>query len=294
MKRSLSQGLQGALWMVSSAVLFSVMTVLVRLATDVQGVSTWKTAEFRFLVGIAVVLAVSGWKRDPLRFVNRSWLVSRGLFGGAAVSIFFYTIPRIGIAKAAIFTYSYPLWTGLLAPLLFKNRTSPTTWAAIMAAFGGLYLIIVPSGNFGGISWMDLLGLSGGFLTGWAILSIKKLHETDTSLVIFFAQCFFGLFIVAAPAHAGGYVFPAIGWILLLGVGLVAAFAQLLMTHAYRFIGAAEGSLLSMLTPVINVGLGLIFFREPVTLRSFIGCVIVLVCCAYAALPQQMPQEGSV
>jgi drug/metabolite transporter (DMT)-like permease len=293
MKTSLSQTLKGVLWMVSSAVLFSLMSVLVRVAAEVQGVSTWKTAEFRFLISMAVVLAISEWKRDRLKFVNRRWLLSRGLFGGAAVSIFFYTIPRIGIAKAAIFTYSYPLWAGLLAPLLFGERTTPGIWAAIMAAFGGLYLIIVPAGNLSAVSWMDLLGVSGGLLTGWAILSIKKLHETDTSRAILFSQGFFGLLIVAVPAQSGGYDFPAIAWMTLLGVGLLAAFAQLQMTHAYKFLGAAEGSLLSMLTPVINVGLGLIFFHEPVTMRSFIGCVIVLVCCTYAAVPQRIPQNGS-
>ena len=78
----------------------------------------------------------------------------------------------------------------------------------------------------------------------------------------------------------------------MLAVGLLAAVAQLQMTHAYKFIGATEGSLLSMLTPVLNVALGLFFFHEPVTTRSLVGCVIVLAGCAYAAVPQQSPQSG--
>ena len=75
-------------------------------------------------------------------------------------------------------------------------------------------------------------------------------------------------------------------------MGLVAAVAQLLMTHAYRFIGAMEGSLLSMLTPVLNVGFGLLIFQEIVTMRFLIGCVIVLLGCTYAAIPQKMPEGG--
>ncbi|MBI4633998.1 MAG: DMT family transporter [Deltaproteobacteria bacterium] len=292
MKTSPSQALKGALWMISSAVFFSLMSLLVRIASQVQGINTWITTEFRFLIGIAVVLAISAWKHDPLRFVNRRWLISRGLFGGAAVSIYFYSIAEIGIAKAAIFTYSYPLWAGLLAPLLFRERINLGVWAAIVAAFGGLYLIIVPPEGLGSTSWMDLLGLSSGLLTGWAILSIKKLHETDTSRAIFFSQCFFGLIIVVIPAQSGGYSFPAMGWITLLAVGLLAAVAQLQMTYAYKFIGATEGSLLSMLTPVLNVVLGLFFLHEPVTTRSLIGCIIVLASCAYASVPQQNPQSG--
>ena len=113
-----------------------------------------------------------------------------------------------------------------------------------MVAFCGLYLIIVPSQGLGAISWMDLLALFGGLLAGWAILSIKKLHETDTSRAILFSQCFFGLMIVASPAQSGGYSFTMIAWITLFAIGLLATIAQLQMTYAYKFIGATEGSLL--------------------------------------------------
>ncbi len=292
MQSRLSDALRGVLWMLASTVMFSLMSMLVRLADLSYGINAWKTTEFRFVIGLVVVLLISFWKRDPLRFVNRRWLFSRGFFGGAAVCIFFFSINRIGIAKAAILTYSYPLWAGLLAPLLLKDRITPGLWTALLAALAGLYLIIVPAHGLGGVSWLDLLALAGGLLSGWAILSIKKLHATDSSRAILCSQCFFGLLIVAVPAQAGGYAFPALAWIVLLGVGLCAAVAQLQMTYAYKFIGATEGSLLSMLTPVINLGLGLLCFREPVSLRALIGCAIVLVSCVYAAIPQPLPEEG--
>jgi len=231
--------------------------------------------------------------RAPLKFVNLPWLFSRGFFGGAAVCIYFYSITRIGLAKAAILTYSYPLWAGLLAPLLLKDRISLGLWIAVVTAFVGLYLIIVPAEGLGSMSWFDLLALFGGLLSGWAILSIKKLHETDSSRAILFSQCFFGLLIVAVPAQSSGYAYTGLAWITIMGVGLCAAAAQLLMTHAYKFIGATEGSLLSMLTPVINVWLGLLLFHEPVSMRMLIGCIVVILSCVYAALPQPMPGEGA-
>ena len=294
MKKVLSPVLQGTLWMISSAIFFSLMSVLVRVAAESYGVSAWKTAEFRFVISMALVLAISYGLHDPLRFVNRPWLVSRGLFGGAAASIYFYSITQIGLAKATIFTYTYPIWAGLLAPFLLKDRIKRGVWVAVSAAFGGLYLIIVPSEGLGAISWMDLLALSGGLLSGWAILSIKKLHETDTSRAILFSQCFFGLIIVEAPALPEGYSLTVTVWMTLFAIGLLATIAQLQMTHAYKFIGATEGSLLSMLTPVINVLLGMIFFREPVALRALIGCVIVLSSCTYASVSQHIPEGESV
>lgn len=280
--------------MISSAVIFSLMAALVRIADTAYGVNGWQTSQFRFIISIAVILIISAWMRDPLKFVNLPWLFSRGFFGGAAVCIYFYSITRIGLAKAAIFTYSYPLWAGLLSPLLLKDRISPGLWIAVISAFIGLYLIIVPPEGLGSMSWFDLLALSGGLLSGWAILSIKKLHETDSSRAILFSQCFFGLLIVAMPAHTGGYAFGGPGWITLLGVGLCAAAAQLQMTHAYKFISATQGSLLSMLTPVINVWLGLLLFHETVSPRMLAGCIVVISSCTYAAIPQAAPEEGPV
>lgn len=288
MKKGLSPALKGAFWMISSAIVFSFMSVLVRVAADSQGLSAWKTAEFRFLISMALVVAVSYAVRDPLRFVNKRWLVSRGLFGGAAACIYFYSITQIGIAKATIFTYTYPVWAGLLAPFLLKDRIKPGVWMAVAAAFGGLYLIIVPLEGLGAISWFDLLALCGGLLSGWAILSIKKLHETDTSRAILFSQCFFGLIVAAPAALPEGYSFAVTAWFSLAAIGVLATIAQLQMTHAYKFVGATEGSLLSMLTPVINVLCGMAFFQEPVTLRALLGCVVVIAGCTYAAASQHI------
>jgi len=293
MKNQPSETLRGILWMISSAGIFSLMSALVRIADRTFGVNAWQTSLFRFIISIAVILIVSVWMRAPLKFVNLPWLFSRGFFGGAAVCIYFYSITRIGLAKAAILTYSYPLWAGLLAPLLLKDRISLGLWIAVVTAFVGLYLIIVPAEGLGSMSWFDLLALFGGLLSGWAILSIKKLHETDSSRAILFSQCFFGLLIVAVPAQSSGYAYTGLAWITIMGVGLCAAAAQLLMTHAYKFIGATEGSLLRMLTPVINVWLGLLLFHEPVSMRMLIGCIVVILSCVYAALPQPMPGEGA-
>jgi drug/metabolite transporter (DMT)-like permease len=291
MKNNLSETMQGTLWMISSAILFSFMSVLVRIAADMQGISAWKTSEIRFLTGIAIILIMSLWMRDPLRFVNRRWLLSRGLFGGAAVSIYFYSITQIGIAKATIFTYTYPIWIGLLSPILFKTKVRLGLWTAILAAFGGLYLIIVPNQGLGSVSLIDLLALSGGLMSGWAILSVKKLHETDSTRAILFSQCFLGLFIIAVPAQSEGYSFPTIAWIVLLAIGVLATISQLQMTYAYRFINATEGSLLGMLNPVINVLLGMAFFHEQLTVRSLFGCLIIVVSCTYASFFQPTPES---
>ena len=42
MQKPISKALQGVLWMISSAILFSLMSVLVRVVAETQGVNAWK------------------------------------------------------------------------------------------------------------------------------------------------------------------------------------------------------------------------------------------------------------
>ncbi len=277
--------------MVSSSILFSFMAVFVRYANSHYSLSGWKTSEMRFAVCILVILGLSLSRKYPLKFVNYSWLASRGIFGGVAVCIFFYAINKIGMAKATVLTFTYPLWAAMLSPLVFRKPVSTGLWIAIIAASIGLYLIVIPPEGIVSISAMDLLALFAGLLSGWAILSIKKLHETDSSRAILFSQCLFGLMFAIVPSYGEGYSFPPGAWGMLILIGIVAAVAQLQMTHAYKFVGAAEGSLISILNPVLNVFLGVIFFKETLTLRMFIGCAIVFACCIYAAIPGEYESE---
>ena len=291
MRKRLSPELTGALWMVSSSILFSFMAVFVRYANSRYSLSGWKTSEIRFAVCILVILGLSLSKKYPLKFVNYSWLASRGFFGGVAVCIFFYAINKIGMARATVLTFTYPIWAAMLSPLVFKKPVSLGLWIAIITAIIGLYLIVIPPEGIVSISAIDILALFAGLLSGWAILSIKKLHETDSSRAILFSQCLFGLMFAIVPSYKEGYSFPIEAWAILILIGVIAAVAQLQMTHAYKFVGATEGSLISILNPVLNVFLGVIIFKEPLTLRASFGCAIVLTCCLYAAIPGRYERE---
>jgi len=149
----------------------------------------------------------------------------------------------------------------------------------------------VPPRWHGTVSWVDLVAIVGGMASGWAVLSVKKLSETDSSEAILFAQSFFGLMMVIAPAHAGSFSVEPMGWLVMAGVGVFAVIGQLTMNYAYLHVGAAEGSLLGMLTPAVNVVFGLLFFHEPVTGRALVGCALVLASCGYAALPPRVPPD---
>jgi len=270
--------------MAASSVLFSAMSLLVPLT---RGVSAFVVTAARFATGIAVILAAALAGLTRLSAVNRGWLVVRGLVGATAVYLYYRGIMQLGLGKGTVLNNTYPVFAALLAPLLLRERIPLDVLAAVVASFGGIWLVVSP-GRIASVGVEELLALLGGVLGGAAIVAIKKLRETDSSSVIYLAQCLFGLLVVGWPTARSSFAFPAVQWLLLLGIGVLATAAQLAMTWAYKHVPATEGGLLGFLVPVLNVALGAIVFGEKMHPSTWIGSAVVLLCCGYVAFRERI------
>lgn len=113
-------------------------------------------------------------------------------------------------------------------------------------------------------------------LAGLAVVSIKKLQSTDSTIAIFFAQCLVGAGIVFVPASITTVAVSPGSLGVLLSIGILATAGQLLLTDSFRHLSVATGSILVMTTPVFNCLAGLVFFHEPLSLQTGIGAVIIL------------------
>jgi drug/metabolite transporter (DMT)-like permease len=270
--------------MAASAVLFSMMSFLIPLT---HTVSTPIIASARFVTGIAVILGLSLLRGTRLTAVNRWWLVTRGVIGATSVYFFFRGIMNLGLGKGTILNYTYPIFAALLAPVILKEKLTRDVLAAGVISFLGIWLVVSP-GPFSSIGAEELLALLGGFLSGIAIVAIKKLRETDSAFSIYLAQCIFGLFVVGWPTAVSSFSFPGIEWLILLAIGAIATVGQLTMTWAYKHVPATEGSLLAFMTPVLNVLLGIAVFGEQMRVSTFLGSAVVLACCGYIAFRERI------
>ncbi len=274
---------RGMLVMALSSVLFSAMSLLVPFTKEV---SAFIIAAARFVTGIVVILGVAALGRASIKAVNKPWLIVRGVIGATSVYLLYRGIMTLGLGKGTVLNYTYPVFAALLAPLMLKERLTWDVLVAAVVAFFGIWLVIRPTGGGAGafsFSVNDLLALLGGLLSAVAVVAIKKLRETDTSSIIYLAQCVFGLLVVGVPTATSSFAFAGIEWLILLGIGLIATIAQLTMTWAYKHVPATEGSLLAFLTPVLNVLLGVLVFGEKLQATTLLGSALVLLCCAYVA-----------
>ncbi len=274
--------------MVGSGVFFSAMSFLIPLTS---GVSTSLIAAARFVTGIVVILGLAGLRVTRLVAVNKLWLVARGIIGAASVYFFYRGIMVLGLGKGSILNYTYPVFAALFAPVFLKERLPWDVLAAVLVSFAGIWLVISP-GRIQSVNVEDLLALFGGFLSGIAVVTIKKLRETETPYIIYLAQCVFGLLVVGVPTATSSFAFAPIQWALLLAIGVVATVAQLMMTWAYKHVSATEGSLMAFLTPVLNVALGAAAFGESMGAAAIAGSALVLLCCGWVAFRERLLKQS--
>jgi drug/metabolite transporter (DMT)-like permease len=208
-----------------------------------------------------------------------------------AVYTSFLAIEKLGIARGSILSYTYPLFAAVGGAIFLKERVRPLSWAALAAAVGGMVLMrwgeLASDGPAAASTalWYGLV-LAGAVVAGFAIVAVRRLTATDSTSSIFMSQSLVGFWVAIGPALARPAAFTPRLALILLGIGLVAAAAQLLMTWSYGRVEVATGSLLSMLTPVINVGIGVLAFRERFGPVEAVGAAIVLLACTAVMVPR--------
>jgi drug/metabolite transporter (DMT)-like permease len=279
---------RGMLVMAASAMLFSGMSVLVPFA---RPASPFIMASSRYVTGIAAVMALTLLGFTRLRVGNWPWMIVRGVFGALATYLYYYGIVTVGLGMGTILNNTYPVFAAVLAPLLLGEKLPWDVAAAVLVSFLGIFLVVDPLGSGGmgaGNMLPTILALVGGITAGVAIVAVKKLRETESSPMIYLSQCAFGILVTGYPTAVSSFRFPLPVWVVLLGIGVLATVAQLLMTSAYRDVPTAEGSLLGFLTPVINAVLAVIVFGERFRPLALAGSLVVLTACLYVALREKI------
>ncbi|WP_169776929.1 DMT family transporter [Campylobacter mucosalis] len=136
---------------------------------------------FRNIIGlIIVVYAILKFRQTQTG--GHFWLLMfRGFIGTMAMFAFFYNVAHINLAAAFTFSKTSPIFTAILATIVFKEILSLKGWGAIAIGFVGILLIIQP--NLG-ISKTDVIGIFSGIGAALAYTSVRELKKSYTTNTI--------------------------------------------------------------------------------------------------------------
>ncbi len=288
----LSPSARGRLLMLTSAFSFGAMALITRFLSTLPSI---EKVFFRSLFGLLMTAAAFVALCRPFpRPLNYRGLILRGVYGSLALICYFYAIDRCGLPKATLYCYTYPVWATLLAWLELAERPTARSLAACFLALCGVVVTLDWSHPTSlGVSVADVVGLLAGVLTGAAIVSVRRLRQKESSwwIVMFFTAI--GA-LLSLPGIVLHYKHPTVGeWGFLLALAATAALAQLVMTKAYRFITAAEGSILSLTVVFWSALFSMVFLQEYPSHRFWVGATLVFVAVGWLVFERQAKKAPS-
>lgn len=245
-------------------------------------IGAYKLVFFRFVIGLCLIAGAKMSGRVKLVFNDKKLLFLRGLTGGIAVFISVLSITKLGLSKGMVLICSYPIFGSIFSAIFLKERLRMINFAALFTALVGVYFVAYDQGQ--GFTLLvfgkyEILAVIGAGIAGIAITLIRKLHDTDDSLAIYFSQCAVGMWLVIIPAFRGGIAIELKAVFIIAGMGLAITVGQLFMTEGMKYVPVKVGSLLLLLEPVLCYIAGVAIFSESVTIFSVFGSVLVIGSC---------------
>jgi len=265
--------LAGPFFMLLSACFFTAMNLL--LKQSMADFSVWDIGFFRFIGGLAILVALFGRHGNPFRSPDVKLLVIRGCSGSIAFIFFIFSVRRLPVSTALMLLYAYPAFAALFSSWLYHEKVSRRAWLCMAAVLAGVAILVDPAGG------VDLFGTIAGILSaifaGLTIAIIRRLKQTNGSVIIYLYFCVVGS-LVTAPAFLYSPTIPVTLSQAMVcgGIVLSSILGQLTMNHGFGYCRSWEGGLY-LTSEVVLTGLaGIVLLGDPVGWRFFAGGGLIL------------------
>jgi drug/metabolite transporter (DMT)-like permease len=225
-----------------AAAALATMGMLVKLAGErgahLVELIFWRQLITTILLGVG--LALTG--RLALLKTKRLPAHSRRAASGLVGMVFTYgAVLLLPLAEATTLGFTAPVFAVLLAIVLLRERIGPYRWSAVAMGFAGVVVVMQP---FGGLhEGVTLAGIAVGLVAPLMVALIsfqsQDLNTTENpwSIVFWFAALTTPVAALVLPFVIAAH--DLLTWGLIVGMGLVGAAAQMLLTTSLRFGSAA-------------------------------------------------------
>ena len=272
-KVQLDAAVAGPLFMLSAALLFTLVNILVKLLGPEYTV--WSIGFYRFFGGAVMLIAVFGRSQNPYKAYNIRLLIIRGCTGCSAFICIVTAIRLLPVSTALIIFYSFPAFSAICSFIIYKERIGVREIACIVTVLIGVGILLdfqLAGGVLG-----EIIALVGAVFAGLTVTLIRSLRENNGPVTIYLYFCTVGI-LVTAPMLARQPVWPStpVEWGMVLGLILASLTGQLLMNQGFFYCRGWEGGVLMSSEVIFTAAVGIIFLEDPVSWRFWIGGLTIL------------------
>lgn len=273
--------LRGIALKLTSVVLFTIMASLIKASSE--HVPTGEAVFFRSFFAMPVILAwlaMRGDLRTGLKAKNPMLHIWRGLIGVTAMGCGFAALGLLPLPEVTAIGFAAPMMTVLLAALLLGERLRAFRLSAVGLGLLGVLIVLWPRLSLDELGGSATLGvalvLASAVMRAMAQIQIRKMVAVEeTSAIVFYFSLTATVFSLATLPF--GWAWPAPEVVMMLvGAGLIGGIAQIFLTSAYRFAGAAVVAPFDYASILLAILFGYWFFDEVPTVMVLIGSVVVM------------------
>ncbi len=223
----------------------------------------------------------------PIR-VDWTWFIALLVIGGGLAFLMYFSGLQLTTAGRAAFLHkTLPVFAGVFAALLLKERMPRRHWYALLVMLIGAFMIyfsnMPPSAWWSNPGLGDLLVIGATALWGLEnVIARKVMKEGESNLVVSFSRMFIGSLILFGTVVLLGRIDVLLS---LTGTQIANLFISAGMLFGYVFfwywaiknIEVSRATALLLVAPVISLALGMWWFAEPLPAMQAIGSVLILI-----------------
>ena len=257
--------------MLISTLAFTVMNSIVTHLTDV---SPFQIVFFRCIGTLVICFSILKIKGIYLWGNQRALMIGRGIVGLSSMILFFFALKLMPFGATVSFRYLAPIFAGIFAMFLLKEKILPKQWLFFLMSFGGVILI---KGFDPRVSTLGLiLVLASALLSGMVYIFLRAIGSRDHPVVIVFYFMLLGAVVSGILCFWNWRTPQGIEWPLLITLGYLGYLGQLYMTKAFQVEEANKVAPLKYMEAIFSIISGWLFFSEAYTLIGIMGIILVL------------------
>lgn len=210
----------------------------------------------------------------------------------------FFEALKISTAAVAILSlHTYPVFTALVEPVVFREKLKRTDVVLAGAVFGGV-LIMTPELSLSNSTTRGiLLGVvSGLFFMVRNLLTRKYVRQYGSSVLMFWQVLVAGVVLLPVLFVSQTVEYPPhAAWLLLLLGVVFTAVPQTLFSSSFETLSAKTVSILATLLPFYGALFGYLIHDETVSPRTAVGGLLILACIAFETaknVGERAPSSG--
>lgn len=231
-------------------------------------------ARYVLLLVLALILFWPRYGPSLLRSRRPGLQWVRALLHLVANGGFFFALSHIGLAENAAIAFTIPIFIAALSVPLLGERVGPRRWAAVVAGFLGVLVVLRP--GLGALHWAAGIALASSALAALFQIATRRIAAFDPAPVSLFYTGLVGTlgsslllpFFWRMPIGAE--------WLGLLSVGLVGGASQWLVLEAYRRGPAPVLAPFNYTQIVWSLLFGYLVFNHLPDFWTFAGAAVVI------------------